>query len=554
MPIVVGTDGHVPVYDPEARWTTFAKDEIYLGGDAQGKFVPKVSDYVREPSTFETWIVDHLDPLTLIPTLRSIHPSGMNYDLSEEDVLFGVGPGAHLDTYKAFLNDSVLPYTLSIDPRFMPKGTMSSYAKVFKGVNTSSTTGKVLSKVYDAGGNFVSQSVPLEIVALDSHTNYACKIVQRCHITEKLRNGEVVTVVIYADDGHVVERRQLLVENTDTFSDVTASTKYISEINLESIWLSATSPDVLEYPLNIPMDALNLVGVVHYSDGTSARYPVDGTKFSMFGLDGRLASTVEPDADLVLSYQMSSSELAYASTGVNGRMITKPYRLRTVNTNESIAVKLYAFPVWVSDVFGYRLKFFLSNLARNVWFDVTNEITFNTNTGPYDPKLYGYLQRKSVSLNLRDVSPSFIPFIHTQSIDVVLQNAATSDPSGDWMVRTTSSDSNPGFGSEVYGRKIGNLANLSSGCQSLTEWLNKHYWPTLPQFDASKEVAAPTPTHFEVTYGSTVTTWEISQWNADLAVAATVTSKSTVTIRFIKRTAGGDLTLSFAAMMIKSFT
>ena len=554
MPIVVGTDGIVPIYNPEALWAVRSIDQTYLGQEGSGKHVPNVNDYIVRPSTFEVWIVDHIDPLTLIPTLRSIKPAGMNTDLTEEDILFGIGPGPCLDTYRAFLNDATTPYTLSLDQRWMPKGTMSSYCKIFKGTDTSAETGEVISKVYDASGNFVSTAVPLELAAIDSHTNYSCKIVQRCNCTQKLVNGERVTAVIYSDDGVVVERRQFLVENTDTISDVGAATKYITEIGLESIWLSPTSPDVLEYPLNIPMDALNLVGVVLYSDGTEARYPVNGTKFSMFGLEGRVATTMEPPSDLVLSYQMSSSEIAFASTGVNGRQITKPYKLKIVNTNESISVKLFGYPFWESGSFGYRMKWFMLNMGRNTYFDVTNHVKFNTNTGAYDPKLYGYLQRKSVSINLRDVSPSYIPFIHTQSVDIILNNAAQNSPAPDWKVRTVSSDSNPGFGNRVWAKKVGgNQINLTAEHSTFADWLDAYYYQTLPLYNAAVENAPPAPTHFEVSYGTTKTIWPIESWDDNIAVASSVAAKATVLIRFIKRTASGDLSLSFAAALIKSY-
>lgn len=549
--VVGSVDGVVPIYDPEGLWRIWDINVVWQGEYGSNRFVPRQNDYVIDPMTFETWIVDHLDPVTLVPTLRSIKPAGMNYSLSEDDVLFGVGPGSDAETYRAYLNDSVYPHTLAVDQRLKIHGTMSSYAKIFLGSDTSEARGEVISKVYDASGNFISTSVPLELVALDSHVNYAVKSVKRCHITRKIPNNERITVVIYADDGHVVSKRQLLIENTDTITDVNTGTKYITEISLESIWLSPTVADQLDYPLNIPMDALNMVGVVHYSDGTKLKLPVDGGKFAMLGLQGRLSSIIGQPHELVLRYLMSPGEIAYASTGVNGKYITKPFRIVTTNPNNSIAVKLFGYPFWEGEAFGYRMRWWLLNLTRNIRFEVTNHVKFAENTGPYDPKLYGYLQRKAVSINLRDVSGSFIPFIHTQVVDIVLNEPPTNALQAAWTVTTESNENYPRFGVQVYGLKTNNLVNFKAGHETFNDWLKAYYRDTLPMVNALQENEAPSPTHFIVTYGSDQTEWSISQWDQDLNISANVNVGTTALIRFIRRTASGDLQLSYAAAMIK---
>jgi hypothetical protein len=166
---------------------------------------------------------------------------------------------------------------------------VSKYCKVFLGADTSAA-GEVISKVYDASGNYISDAVPLEMVEEDSHTNYAVKIVPRFHVTRQFPNAEKITAVFYADDGHVVSKRQLLIENTDIIQDVQQGKRYIQDIAVRSIWLSPTEADVFKYPLNIPMDAMNMTGVVIYSDG-EVEYPIDGGKFRMDGLLGRLSGT-----------------------------------------------------------------------------------------------------------------------------------------------------------------------------------------------------------------------------------------------------------------------
>lgn len=551
---VVGSDGLVPIYNPEDRWCWWSINEIWLGPTypAANKFVPKVKDYVIDPDTSDIWIVDAVDEITLEPTLRSIHLRDVNYELSMSDILFGVGPSSDSETYRAYLNDSVFPHTLSIDSRNKVHGTMASYAKIFYGTDTSDN-GEVLSKVYDNSGNFISEAVPLELVALDSHTNYAIKAVKRCHVTRKMKDGEVITAVTYSDDGHVTSRRQFLIVNSDLIADAQAGTKYITDISLESIWLSPTIADLLVYPLNIPMNALNMMGVVHYSDGSSLRLPVDGGKFAMLGLDGRLSTIIGQPNDLVLRYLVGPGEVAYAATGVNGKHIVKPFKIITDNPNDSIAVKLFGFPFWVDANTGYKMQWYLLNMARNVFFDVTDLVSFAQNTGPYDPKLYGYLQRKSVSLNLRDVSPSFIPFVHTQVIDIVLNTPPSNDLLPAWTVATEANEQYPRYGNQVYGNRRSNgLVNFAAGHDDQASWLISYYGQTRPLVNLSTEIQAPLPTHFIVNYKGVETEWPISAWDQDLNLAPVTAAGTTVSIRWIRRKASGDLQLAYGAALIKS--
>jgi hypothetical protein len=208
----------------------------------------------------------------------------------------------------------VTPHVLAVDIRLKVAGTMASYAKIFKGSDLTES-GNVISRVYDSNGNFISENIPLELVAIDSHNNYSIKTIKVCHTNEHLLDGEIVTAVIYGDNGHVVSKRQLLVENTSFIRSVDASAKYISHISVESAFISPTFDHIIEFPLNIPLNALNLMGVVHYSDGSTLKLPVDGSKFRMFGLEQYVSSIVGQTVDLVLSYALAPNEIAY--TGVS---------------------------------------------------------------------------------------------------------------------------------------------------------------------------------------------------------------------------------------------
>ena len=73
--------------------------------------------------------------------------------------------------------------------------SLTSSAKIFQGSNISAE-GKVISKVYDSSGNFISESIPLDLVVMPDVENRSVKTVRPAHTTSKLDDGEIVTVVL----------------------------------------------------------------------------------------------------------------------------------------------------------------------------------------------------------------------------------------------------------------------------------------------------------------------------------------------------------------------
>lgn len=550
--LIVGTDGQVPVYSPEGLWQIWSINQIWRGTIGENRFVPKVDDYVIDPATFTTWIVESLDNVTLVPTLREIRPANMSFSLTETDVLFGVGPGTQSDTYRVYIDQSVTPHILAVDIRLKVAGTMASYCKLFKGSDVSAQ-GHVISKVYDSNGNFISENVPLELAAIDSHVNYSIKTISVCHCTEDLLDGEVVTAVIYNDQGHVVSKRQLLAENTSFIRSINISQKYISHIAIESAFLSPTEDHVIRFPLNIPINALNLMGIVHYSNGDQLRLPVDGSKFRMFGLEQYVSSIVGQQIDLVLSYGLSPDEISYAGVTGDGHYVTEPYQLVTVNPNNSYSVKLFGYPFWIDEANGYQMRWWLFNLDRNVFFEVTPHVRFAENTGSFNPKGYGYLQRKSITLNLRDVSGAFQSFIHTQLVDIELRSPPDNSPSQTaWTIAHESVSTRPSFGLGLYcKRNASNLIDISSDIPDFTEWNEKMYLQTYPLLDRTSELSVPVPTHFVIGVNGIESEFAISQWGQQLLISQDPAEFSTITVRFIKRTSSGDLQLALAALIVK---
>ena len=120
------------VFDDSNLWRSWALNDIYIGGPATQKYIPKINDYVVDYVTDEKYRVTAIDATTLIPTLTPISSIGIG-TLTDIDMLLGVGPGTPNDTYRIYVDKRTLPYSLSIEQRLYIPGSQASYAKIFRG-------------------------------------------------------------------------------------------------------------------------------------------------------------------------------------------------------------------------------------------------------------------------------------------------------------------------------------------------------------------------------------------------------------------------------------
>lgn len=551
---VTTRDGKTPIYEPNAPWKIWNKNEIYMGPNSVGVvYVPKVNDYVKDIELNIDYIVRDLDTSTWIPTLVEKRYGNMNYVMSETDVLFGVGPGTQADTYRVYRDDSVNPPTMCIDTHCTVNGTMCQYAKLFLGADTSASTGKVISQVYDANKNLISNSVPLELVQSDSHTNYSTKVVSQFNATEPLADRDLVTVVFYSANGHVVSKRQLLVENTAFIRSLNSNRRYVTGLGIKSPFLAPNTSDILNFPLNVPVNAMNLTGVVYYSDGDSIEYEVNGTKFNMMGLDTYVSTIPYENLDLVLQYTLGSDEIAIDGLSLDGKTVNKKLKLITTDVNNSYNVKLYVYPAWDATNNYYKLNWFLFNLDRNIAQNVTPYVTFADNSGGFNPTAYNTLQRKSVRINLRDVSGAFKPFIHTQLVDIVLKTPPNARQTP-WLVSPVSATNKEPYGSGMVAIRTKTQPTtgfkIDGDSTSLENWLEKTYYRVTPLVDIVNESEAPKPTHIEVSCMGAVLTKSIANWNSEFDLGIQLNMYSNVHINFIYKVGSITLLLACCEMMI----
>ena len=561
---VIGLDGHTPIYDPNRRFTQWSIEEIYQGNVAENKYVPKVGDLVYDvgSNTYLVYRVAYVNPLNLLSTLVEVKIGNVVSTFTNQDLLVGISAVTGSDLYRAYLDTSVLPYVMAVDARLRVPGTMVKRAKVFKGVDTVNNP-VCISRVYDVTGNLISDTI--DLVSYDVQTAFST--IPVFNTNESLPDGEVITIVLYDDLGNVISKRQLMVENTGFTPRPENAVKYVTSIAIESPFLSLTNDKQIDYPINAPITSLSLYGVVTYSDGTKIKLPVDGTKFRVFGLEQYISTIVGHKHDLVLAYTLSENEKAYNIVSSDSSVITKAYSIVTVKPNHAYSVKVFTYPRFVSEEFGYKLHFYMLNLDRDLMIDITDKVTINENSGVYDPKGYGHLQRRVISVNLKNVSENFRHYIHTQVVDIVLReapnldrdsftvahesggatyiNGITTSDSPDVIVGEYDLSRSTGSGIQAVIQVPSNdKVKLDCKDTNIDAWLNRVYYTTYPLLDRYLETKAPVPSHFVIVYGNIEKEFPITAWNEVLDLDTPLTYRDSLLVKFIRRTPSNDLLLS----------
>lgn len=546
----VGIDGAQPIYQPAQPFRIFALDQVWMGPGNPGlnKWVPNVDDRVIDRTTNEWFDVVSLDPTTWAADLAPITNATPDTQFTPAEQLISPDPRNPQSTVLLYLDKSVSPNEATPDERNFTYGTQSKYAQFFIGSFTDGTA-KIFSAMYDQSGNLLGNNVPL-INVNDSGTMKTCPSFKT---TIDIPDSEIITMVKYSDSGQVTAREQMRVVESTFISKVDPAIVYITGISLESPWISDLDANVIRYPLNTPLASLNLVGVVTYSDGSTRRYPVNGGKFRIVGIEPQFVSTIiDQKFPAVLYYFMDPTEQAYGVTVNQNNFIPRDYSVQTVEPDGQYTVKLYGYPQWIDSVNGYRLDWFLGTLDRSVMMRVTSLINYVT---PFNPLLFGVTQNVQVNIDLSQVNGTFKEFLFTQIEGITLLSRGD-QPQTNWTL-AFSPGQNPPYGINLKATSLFQEAalstlNLSSGFTTQTDWLNAFYGNTQPLLNSVSEATLPVPTHFQILYGNTdlIQEFTIDQWNQNLQVPFVFPTNSTAYVRFISRQPSTDLLLSVAGFQV----
>ena len=537
--------------DPNApsRWWRY--EDTYRGPDLPGRWVPNVNDGIDHRGVGWFTVTD-VDPTTHLYTMiPAIYPPIGGVD--EADRLLGVGPGYQSSSWRLRVDNTQFPIPARVDSRLYKKGSGNTHYKIFLGTDISDVSGIVISAYYNGSNVLISENIPLELVDTDNVTNVTNKTFGAGWVNRVLTDGEVVTVVTYSADLKT-SVDTMLVSDGGWIRPISASQRYIRSVYIESAFMSPTEDDTLLVPSNTQVANLGIVAYVHYSDGTRALAPIDGTKVRLIGLDNQITSVPGQTRPFELVYTLAANEYAEDPVSNQTRAMTSSYQLRTQAIVMGYDVKLYAIPRWTNPASGWRLDYYLFDLNRSDRFIATNHVVPAPNSEPFRPLLYGTTQRLVVDVDLSAVDARSTPHIHRQTFEVTL--FANGDTSGTaWTLQY-----NPGLSPE-YGRNLSAPItrvvgqpweiSLQNGLPNLTEWLQALYYNGLPLVNNSIEPAAPVPTHFDLTVNNVTVRYPIASWNQTLYTNSVSATGTALVITWLRQVGGQFLYLSASPLRIR---
>jgi hypothetical protein len=545
-----------PIINPNLPFQWWNRTEIYdpVNNTSQtAVYVPNVGDAVLDwnQGIFEVTAVDYT---TGISTLESWTIPATPGSVDDEDVLLGSGPGTISDSYRCYIDTSTKPYTLCLDGRLRVYGSTASSAVIYIGTDISEA-GNIISQYYDSNWNLLGQNIPLELVATTDINNQAIKAPMVGYTTNPVSDGELLTVVIYDDIGGVLSTAKVIAQNTNFIPSSDASIKYIRSISLDAgPFQNPSNPQDIQYPINMPVANLNLMGVVSYSDGSTISLPVDGTKFKIYGLEQYIATQQGQTIPLVLVYTLSSGEINYIMAPNSSNSITAEYSATTLPVDGAYSVKLFVYPVWQGVTNGYSLQFYLYDLDRQDVYDVTSLVEAG-GTGPaFQPLVYNTQQNLSYAVQMNQVDSSYTAWRFVQTIGITLLRAGNDQSGDNWWVQYSPGQS-PQYGVGVKAEatyvEVNNWSvDLTCGQTNFDTWLNQVYYAAQPLFDTTSETEAPQPNIMALVVNGTTYEFPITSWNQPFTIQQTLTEGQDIFVQWIYRDGQNDQQLGCSGFII----
>lgn len=493
-----------PIIDKERRHETWYKKDIYTGEEnSTGRYVPNVDDLVYDFST-GYWRCVHVDYNTGYSTLVPWNFMQLSGGITNNDVIIGGASGIGSEHYRIYVNTKVVPYEFSIDVRLRIYGSGASYIKIFK---ENEVQGTAISAEFNSRGTMVGENIQLESVVIPNTQVTAIKTPKQGHLTEKLNNGEVVSVVVYSNSGAVLSIFKLVVVNTNFVRTIDAGKKLITDITLASPYLNSTDRTLLEYPSNMIISSAGLVAKVTYNDGSEQRHNIGNGKFELHGIENYVSSQLGQTVPLVLSYKLARDEYSNNVKQVgNERFINKAYRLMTVDSDSMYDVKLFVVPWWSRTTKTWNLKYYLGNLDRDYLYEVTQYVEYGTNSAPFDgtKAKWGTAQRLTVALNLNKVASTFNVYRHVTDFTItVMQAGENPAPDGYYVLAYDNDSIVREVTTALFRQTGGNIfeVDVTGGLVNTTDWLREVYLSLDPLRHSFIESVPPSPTHVKVFVG-----------------------------------------------------
>ena len=551
----------IPNVDQTRRFSTWHIREIYTGPNGTGVFVPNVDDMVMDwnSGVYRVAAVDHYR--TNLSYLVKVNLNTLGGGIDDGDIAVVTGPGANSNSFRVYVNTEVVPHTLAVDARVIWNGAANAYVKIFKGTDTSETTGVVISAMVSTNGNITSENIPLVTVVVPNGTNVTQKTPNTAWSSETLLSGDIVTIVTYTAAGVITSRDKFVIENTNYIRSINQASKYVTNIELITPFLSKTDSRLIECPINMLVQSMNFAAKVTYSDNTSVTANIDGSKWQLAGLKMFVATQIGKTDGLALIYKLGTGELAFdASAALPDRTIIREYRIRTVDIDTYYSVKLFAVPVWNSSSNRYVLNWYLYNLERSDIVDVTAQIEFSTTSPAFVGNQYNSTQNIQVAFNMQKLGANYSYFRHVQNVAITLLAPGSSSSATQFFSIGYGANTLYG-GPNVRGLystdelNVGKLKlSVACGKVDVATWIQDIYRNLEPLYYSTNEPVAPAPTHAKLIIGTGASAWQreipMDQiLNPVRNINVTINRGTPIRLELFARDQDGDHQLAVAPMV-----
>ena len=536
----------VPDFNTSRTQSVFVKSQIYSGPSGTGAIVPVKGNIIFEQSAegLRFWEVASVDPVSHTPSLKPLSVSNIGGE--SNSIIIGGGVGSAYGRLRVWVDKERIPFTLNFDSRFETSASNAAYVKVFRGTDITESAA-VVSAIFDSAGNKVSENIPLTAINQPNEVNLTRKAPTSAWCVDYLPQYETVTVVVYAQDGSVIDAVTATVMLGNMVASLDRTKVQVRAVELVSEFLSLSDSRLLEYPVGMTVTSDAMRARVLYDNGEIVEMPIDGNKIQLHGLNDFISSESGRSSALLLTYRLDDGEVAEGtSVPTPDRRISETYRARAVTTDSDIIynVKMFVIPQWVSGTQPrWRLRYFLYTLERKDVYEVTDKVTMGAASPTFNGVSYGTAQKLIATVNLAEVSNRFRYSRHVQPFTITLASPGSSNiATSYWNISYDQADLNYG-----QGRKA-NFADETSGGTKrlridnnftvLAEWLESMYRTLLPIYNTTAESRAPAPTHVRIRIGDT---WQREILISDVlnpitGINTVITQGMDIRLEFIQRT------------------
>lgn len=552
----MSTTGKVGLTDRSRDLQLFTISQIF-GHSTNGNIVPNPGNFVFDPVQGIFIVVD-VDYVTGVSVLKQWQIPKQNNADSEEGLILATGPGSVTESFRFLVDKSVTPYVGSPDTRLRFYGDDVSHYAIFKGTEYGEK-GKIISFVHDTAGNVQGEMAPFKrgIEYIDGKPVIS-NLITPCLLTEDLKDGDRVTIVVYNGEGVKVGTAVLPVLNTGAVRQLDSARRYVRGIELQSEFIYSSQPDILKVPVNIPVEHIPMVGVVHYSDGQKEVYPIDQNRMSLYGMDNYTATSAGEGFDLTLCYKLADSEVSYEQKPTTDRKVVRGYRALTVTADGAYSVHLFVYPQWNNETRQYYLDYWLYNMDRQTFYNVSSLIELGVNSAAFDPNRYSSVQTVTVAIDLNRVNSQFKSVRHVQTFQVILMSRG-SENKPNWAMKPRP-DQQSSFGGNGIEARFKQLnvndweVNIANEATSRETWIQKLYYDVEPLYDPNLADRAPYPTHFRLRFQRNVYEYSVDQWNQTFNVVNDLQQGELLYIEWIRRTDNTDLQLAITGLPMHNYT